>query len=405
MVEQFRAHEHRLHLTGRQQELTELYAASALRNFAAGLLFVFEPIYIYLLFGKSLPHTFFFFGLAFIATALLVPFAGRALARWGVKHSMLASTPFAILYFVGLWHASALGPLVMLLPLALAMHDVLYWPAFHIDFVLSSTKRDRAKQMSTILITVALAAAAAPLLGGFIVQEVGFSALFALVVGFFFISTIPLFLSREVHGKSATSYLASVRQVASVPLRKKTAAFVAEGFDAILTRFVWPLFLFLIAVNFEELGMITSGVLFLGIISTFIIGRVTDKHGTEKMLRLGAGINAILWPARAFVSTPFSAFLTDLGHQVGRSMALIPFVGAFYNWAGETPQDREGKVLSRAIALNAGAGIILFLLAILTTFTDDLRVLFWLGPLSAAGLLLISEHPLPAWTRFGRSEK
>ncbi|MEX0916579.1 MAG: hypothetical protein WDZ44_00530, partial [Candidatus Spechtbacterales bacterium] len=84
MVEQFRAHEHRLHLTGRQQELTELYAASALRNFAVGLLFVFEPIYVYLFFEKSLPHTFFFFGLAFIASALLVPFAGRALARWGV---------------------------------------------------------------------------------------------------------------------------------------------------------------------------------------------------------------------------------------------------------------------------------------------------------------------------------
>lgn len=405
MPEQFRAREHHLHFSGRQRELTELYAASALRNFAAGLLFIFEPIYVYLLFGKSLPHTFFFFGLASLATALLVPFAGRALARLGVKHSMLASTPFALVYFVGLWHADNIGPLVMLLPLALALHDVLYWPAFHADFILSSTKRDRAKQMSTILIIVALAAASAPLLGGFVVQEVGFSALFALVMGLFFVSTVPLFLSREVHGKSATSYIASVRSVVSPPLRRKSAAFFAEGFDAVLTRFVWPLFLFLIAINFEELGMITSAVLFLGIIVTFIIGRLTDKRGTEKMLRIGVGINAALWPARVFVSTPLSAFITDLVHQTGRSMALIPFVGAFYNWAGEGAQDREGRVLARAIALNAGAGGTLFLLAIFTAFTDDLKILFWLGPLSAIGLLLISERPLPAWVRFNRLKK
>lgn len=400
MVEQFRAHEHHFHLAGRRRELTELYASSALRNFAAGLLFIFEPIYIYLLFGKSLPHTFFFFGLSLLATAILVPFAGRSLARLGVKHSMLASTPFAVIYFGGLWQASALGPLVMLLPFALAAHDVLFWPAFHVDFILASTKRDRAKQMSTVLIIVALAASAAPLLGGFMVQEAGFSALFALVIGLFFISTVPLFLSREIHGRSATSYFASVRQVANPALRSKTAAFAAEGLDGILMRFVWPLFLFLIAISFEELGAITSAVLFLGIGFTFVIGRITDKRGADSILKIGVVVNALLWPLRAFVSTPFNAFTTDFAHQSGRSLAFIPFVGTFYNWAGETSQDRESRVLFRAIVLNGAGGTALLLFAIFTSFVDDLRVLFWLGPLSALGLLSISGYPALFWARF-----
>jgi MFS family permease len=235
-----------------------------LRNFAAGLLLIFEPIYIYLLFGKSLPLTFFFFGSSFIALALMVPLAGRALARFGVKHSMLASTPFAIAYFVGLWQAEALGPFIMLLPFVMALHSTLYWPAFHIDFVLSSNKRNRARQASTALIIIALVSAVAPLLGGIIVQTVGFSTLFLLVIALFLVSSVPLLLSRDPHERRATAYFTSFQQVGTRPLRRKSLAFASEGLDAILTRFVWPLFLFLIAISFEELGAITSGVLVLG---------------------------------------------------------------------------------------------------------------------------------------------
>lgn len=396
MAEQFRAQEHHFpfHYSARQRELNELYASSALRNFAAGLMFIFEPIYVYLeVFGRSLPHTFFFFGLSFLATALLAPFAGRALAYLGVKHSMLASTPFALLYFAGLWGAGSLGPLVMLLPLVLALHNMLYWPAFHVDFTRFSNKRDRAKQASYAFIILSLASAAAPVLGGLVVQEVGFSALFGLVMAFFFLSLVPLFLSREVHSRSAESYVASIRGITRPELRAKAFAFMAEGMDAVLIRYVWPLFLFLLAISFEELGVITSAVLGLGIAVTFAIGRITDRRGAGTMLRVGAGINAVLWPLRAFVSTPFTAFLTDLTHQFGRSMSLIPFTGTFYNWAGEVSQEREHKILSRSIALNGGAGTVMLFFAILTTFTADLRILFWFGPIAALGLMFIHESP------------
>ena len=397
MAEQFRAQEHHFpfHYSARQRELNELYASSALRNFAAGLMFIFEPIYVYLdVFGRSLPHTFFFFGLSFLVTAFLAPFAGRALAYLGIKHSMLASTPFALAYFAGLWAAPLLGPLVMALPLILAVHNMLYWPAFHADFTRFSNKRDRAKQASYAFIIISVVSAAAPVLGGFIVQEAGFSALFGLVMALFFLSLLPLFLSREVHSRPAASYSASIRGVLRPELRPKAIAFISEGADAVLMRYVWPLFLFLLAISFEQLGLITSAVLAIGIAVTFAIGRITDRHGATTMLRVGASISAIFWPLRAFVSTPFTAFLMDVTHQFGRSMSLIPFTGTFYNWAGEVSQEREHKILSRSIALNGGAGVVMIFFAALTTFTSDLRILFWFGPLAALGLMFISESPL-----------
>ena len=45
------------------RELTELYASSAIRTFAIALIAIFEPIYIYLTFDRSLTRAFLYFGL------------------------------------------------------------------------------------------------------------------------------------------------------------------------------------------------------------------------------------------------------------------------------------------------------------------------------------------------------
>ena len=110
--------EHEQHfLFGINRELTELYASMAIRNFALSLIVIFEPIYLYLFFERSLPHTLIYFGLAALVTGLAAPFGAKIVARIGIKHTMLLSVPFIFIYYIGLWQINTLGIFVYLLPL------------------------------------------------------------------------------------------------------------------------------------------------------------------------------------------------------------------------------------------------------------------------------------------------
>ncbi|MEF8847169.1 MAG: hypothetical protein V5A57_01945, partial [Candidatus Paceibacterota bacterium] len=61
---------------------------------------IFEPIFFYLYFGKSLPLTFLYFAAIFGLYGLLAVYGGKIMAKIGLKHSMLSSHFFYFAYFL-----------------------------------------------------------------------------------------------------------------------------------------------------------------------------------------------------------------------------------------------------------------------------------------------------------------
>src|SRR3989344_5204474 len=86
-----------------QRELGEFYLSIALRTFALGLIAIFEPIYIFLHVGRSIPLTLFYFGAVYVISGLFAPVGMKICSRLGVKRTMVASIPCALLYYGGLW--------------------------------------------------------------------------------------------------------------------------------------------------------------------------------------------------------------------------------------------------------------------------------------------------------------
>jgi len=370
------------------RELTELYASIALRQFALGLIVIFEPIYIFLYFSHDISKALLFFGAISLFQGLLSPFSGKIITKIGVKHSMLLSVPFLFSYYFGLWKIEALGGLFFILIIFKILHNLLYWPAFHIDFARFSEKKNRGKQLSYRHIIAALSAAASPFIGGVIIANTnaGYPTLFLIVLTLLFISVFPLFLSKEIHERYTDSFHKAFGEVFQKKYRYKAISFFAQGSEAISHIFIWPIFLFTLTISYSSIGLISSAALFGGVIFSLFLGRLIDKVGRERLLSVGAWLNAFTWPIKMFVHTPIDAFFINTLHQFTRLTAYMPFLTIFYDWSSRDDVNRDRLVILREMTLNTGRGIVLFSFAGLFLFIDNLAVAF---PIAAVFSLLM----------------
>lgn len=135
--------------------------------------------------------------------------------------------------------------------------------------------------------------------------------------------------------------------------------------------------------SFVGLGALTSGVVLLSILVLLGLGRMVDKKGKRRVLRLGAFSQSVLWGARALVDTVPQAFAVQAAARIAGEFLWLPFDAIVYrNAAAGNPFE---YVILREWALNLGRLLMLVLMAILL-----LGGLGWLGSfgLAAVGALL-----------------
>ena len=376
------------------RELGELYVSTAIRGFAISLVVIFEPIYIYLFFDRSIPLTLIYFGIISLLFGILAPFGGKMLSKLGIKHAMLWSVPFLFLYFLGLWQIEKLGIFFFVLVFFNVAHNLLYWPAFHADFTRFSEQGKRGKEVGYVNIVVSVSSAIGPFVGGIIIAIFGFEELFAIVLALLFASMIPLFLSQEVKEDFFDDFKQAFKEVLKKNRRAKVIALGFAGAEFAVHAYIWPLYLFILAISFQELGIITSLALIIGMVFIYLIGKASDKIGPEKMLTIGSILNAIFWPIKMFVRTPLDAFLAHTLHSFGAYGAFIPFSSIFYDWAGKYKTSRSRLVIVREIALNISRGSFLLLLAFVFLFTDNLAIVFLIAGFMSLGFILMKEDPM-----------
>ncbi len=367
----------------------------ALRGFALYSVIIFEPIYLYLFFDKSIALAFLFIGIRAFVFGILAPVGVKIVNKIGIKHTILLSVPVTFLYFLGLWQIERFGDFAYLLALWGALGSMLHWPAYHIFFTRVSDRGYRGKETSYRTIILSITASIAPLVGGFIISVFGFPTLFMVVLALLFSAVIPLFLSGETYERFDESYKEIFKDLFRKKYRRRFLSFVALGTATSVQKFVWPLFLFVLAISFKDLGIITSASLIIGMVFVYYIGKVADKMG-PRVLGLGVVLSAIIWPIKMFVTTPLTAFLANTLHRFSRSATLIPFSAMFYDWAEEYEDARDRIVLLREIGINTSRGILMLTLAfIFATIAEPehLKWTFIVGAVFTLGLLAIIKKP------------
>ena len=389
MLTHLQHHFHFPHALNR--ELTELYASISIRSFAIGLVSIFEPIYIFLFFNFSIPKTLLFFAVIRGLFGILSPFGAKIITRIGVKHSFLLTAPILFFYYLALWHIQA-GFWVVISAIILAViYSIIFWPAFHIDFCRFTPREKRGFEVSKRNVAISLSAAIAPFIGGVILIKYGFPILFLMVLILLFVSVLPLFLSQEIHETYADSFERAFGELRQKKYRNAVLAFSANGIERAVSFLIWPLFLFISAIDYSSIGQITSGALILGMIASLYIGRLTDRTNRQKLLRIGSMLMGITWLIKMVIRTPLDAFLAHTLYRFAMPAAYIPYLSSFYDMAARKDVNRDRIIILREISANLAMCVLLLILAFILSFVNTLIWIFPIAALASLGFVFIAK--------------
>ncbi len=260
-----------------KRKANQFFVSIAIRKLAIGMVTIFEPIFFYLYFGKSLSLTFLYFAAIFGLYALLAVYGGKIMAKIGVKHSILVSHFFYFGYFLCLYFLEASVWLVVAAIILRALGHLMFWPPFHTDFVRFSEEDDRGKEVGELNIASLAPSIVAPTIGGMILAGFGYSVLFVVILVTLFSSAIPLFFSQEDHEIYTDSYEKAWGRIFKKGNRTLSIGFASYLMESGINRFGWPLFMFVLAIQYDTMGWITTLAIAISMFFSYYLGNYRIK--------------------------------------------------------------------------------------------------------------------------------
>ena len=225
-----------------KKEMTEIYVSMAIRAFALSLLSLFVPLYLYIELGYSLSVTLGFFIVYASVFALATPLTAKITAKIGLKHSILLSVPMYIIYFILLYGLKSYAIPVYFVSVFYGLGNAFFWIAFHIEFTKFSNHEHRGEEVGKRRAIGLIAGLSGPLVGGVLIDSIGFEFVFVLASVLLFLSAIFLFFSKEIH----IPFRFAFRDVLKKEYLRDGIVFISHGMWDISTWVLWPMFMFFI---------------------------------------------------------------------------------------------------------------------------------------------------------------
>jgi MFS family permease len=373
-----------------QNGRSALYWHATLRTFGLSLIGIFLPIYVFVqarsLLGVSIRTAIAYVLIYFLIRSSIcfltdIPL-GKLIPKLRFRYAMeignllllarIACWFLAQHHFAWLWLAPIFGGLMV----------PFYWQSYH-TLVAEEAGHKVGRTVSLLGVLGRLVGAAGPIIGGFIITQLGWSFLFVVVFIAILTSGIPLlFMPRHPHDE-VINWHHLLSQLKAPRYRQRAIAFFGTGIEGIL-QISWPLWLFLIIGSFEVLGILASISLVLSIAALFFIGKWIDRHGSRKILTLGAIANGIAWWLKLGAVDLARAFSTDLVSNLSGTTYTISLDATIYSLA--VTRGRQEFILLREVAYHFGSIIALLLSIILVLLLPS----FWwaIFALAAFGSLL-----------------
>lgn len=352
------------------KRLGGLYLAVTMLDFALAMVVLFEPVYLYKL-GYSIQHILFYYIVVYGVYYFIVPLGGKFVARFGPARSMAVSSVMLIGYYLSLLLVATQPTFFWIAPVFFALQKMLYWPAYHMDFILSSDQGERGKEFSGLWSLSTIVYIIGPVLGGLIIQQSGFTVLFLLVMFLILLSNLPLFMTPMSYHGSLSSYWKMLRQPFSKLHLRTTLAYFALGEELIMLT-IWPIFIAITFVSYEKMGGAIAVATLITAIVTLYIGKLIDSNNPVKTLRFGALATAVVWFLRPMLNTIGLVFTSDTFGRIAKNTTFVTLTTASYGKAL-----RENQVIERSVMYEQGfalgktfiAAVIIIAASFLSPFT------------------------------------
>ena len=248
------------------KEIKLFYASNSFFNFASSIIGIFIPIYLFEK-GYSLSAIILFFVLVQLSRLIFLPISAWLSSVIGAKKMIGFSFIASIIFYLILDKIDSLSNGFYLSALIYGAVIAFYILPFLVHLSKMSPNNNRGKILGKLNIYSAVAGASGPILGGIIISSYGFSAGFVAVILFIIPAILLLLLTPEI---------SKIRKInfGLINIKKIYPDLIANGFlnfQIYLGYMVWSIFIFLIVLEYDKVGLIQTISLFVSIIVFYIL--------------------------------------------------------------------------------------------------------------------------------------
>ena len=154
---------------------------------------------------------------------------------------------------------------------------------------------------------------------------------------------------------------------------------MSKGLVDVIQAVFWPIFIFsILDEKFQTVGLITSGVLLVGLILRLFIGNLLDKFHKTKLVKIGVGLNATAWLLKIGVVSALQVFIISTYHTLALVVLGTSVDTLVYEKAADRGHYADEYTMIKEMAINLGRVVGLIFIAVLLFFLP-LQVSFFVA--------------------------
>lgn len=352
-------------------DVSELYMATGIGNFAIAIVSLFEPIFLYHVLHYTVVEVLLFMAVLYAVYIVAVPFGGKFASLFGYRHSLALSVPFQIFYWLALLASTSYPPTAFLAAAMFGIQKAFYWPGFHSIIARYAQVGQVGRETGAIYAIINLAQIGGPLLGGIVAQYVGIPAAFLLASIIYCFSVIPLLIAKEVFTPKAYSFKQTLELYKNFP--KKFLAYLGFG-EELVGLAIWPIFIYIVVKDYKDTGLLVATASLFAALLALGLGQLSDEHKKHLLIKLGSLFNSIFWLLRFLGAGFLSVFAFDTASRTAKGTLFVPLCALTYLKAESTHIIPYAVFFEQSLAIGKLSAALIG--ALLFSLTGSFMVLF-----------------------------
>ncbi|MBX2866884.1 MFS transporter [Candidatus Kaiserbacteria bacterium] len=378
-----------------EQGFLKLFIAKRLIHGAAtALLGVFVPIYIYTITGESFYIVGGYYAVVSLAYVLMLVPGMQIMNGIGFRKALVIGgvasvATYSLLYWMD--SAEDVWLLLGLLAGLTVIFRVFHWVPYHVDFTLFTSDGQRGRSVGITYATIAFMGVVGPILAGYIIQNSGYNALFAVAIVLLVLATISYAFVPDTDEKFTWTFKRTVQNLFAKKYRPMTSSMFASGLENTFNLIVWPIFLYeIFDGNVFDIGVVSTLVVGLTIIIQLGLGSYIDKkkNSGAKTLRIGSTLYAVGWVFKIFVLSIAQVFFVGLYHSITRIFVRTPIDTTLYDMSADQGHYVDEFSLLREMSVHIGRVLGLVIVVSLSLFVS-IEWTFILAALASVALNMV----------------
>ncbi|MBI5529961.1 MAG: MFS transporter [Candidatus Doudnabacteria bacterium] len=349
----------------------QLYASSAISNFALSVITLFEPIFLFSVLHFSIPKVLMFMAVVYAVYIVFIPFGGKFASVYGYRHCIALSVPFQIFYWLALLASTTHPNAAFLAAVVFGLQKSFYWPGFHSVIARYSQTEQMGREFGMSYAINSIAQIGGPLIGGILSQYMGLSSAFLLAAVIYCLSIVPLLMAKEIFIPKIYSFKDTLQLYKDYP--RKFLGYIGFG-EELLVLTIWPIFIFIVVKDYKDTGLLSASSSFVAAVIALFLGKISDQYTKRVLVKIGAFFSSIFWLGRIFSGTFVTAFASDSASKAAKETLFIPLSTLTYLRAEATHIVPYAVFFEQSLAIGKLSACLIG--ALLFSFTGSFVVLF-----------------------------